>query len=148
MLSGRTQLFEERNITVRYTQQPDLPPVLIDRTQVEQVFDNLILNAIHAMASGGILTIEVGISTAASDSGGSRPVLAVKIGDSGPGIPSEVLERIFDPFFTTKKEGTGLGLTVARRIVRQHNGALEVESWPGIGTIFVVTLPIQEGLYE
>jgi signal transduction histidine kinase len=148
LLAGRTQLFEERNITVRYTQGPDLPPVLIDRTQVEQVFDNLILNAIHAMASGGILTIEVGASTATSDSGGSRPVLAVKIGDSGPGIPSEVLERIFDPFFTTKKEGTGLGLTVARRIVRQHNGALEVESWPGIGTIFVVTLPIQEGLYE
>ncbi len=148
LLAGRTQLFEERNITVRYTQQPDLPPVLIDRTQVEQVFDNLILNAIHAMASGGILTIEVGASTATLDSGDSRPVLAVKIGDSGPGIPSEVLERIFDPFFTTKKEGTGLGLTVARRIVRQHNGALEVESWPGIGTIFVVTLPIQEGLYE
>jgi signal transduction histidine kinase len=149
LLTGRTQLFEERNITVRYTKQPDLAPVLIDRTQVEQVFDNLILNAVHAMASGGILTIEVATTTATSpDSGGSRPVLAVKIGDSGPGIPSEVLERIFDPFFTTKKDGTGLGLTVARRIVRQHNGALDVESWPGIGTIFVVTLPIQEGLYE
>lgn len=149
LLAGRNQLLEERDITVRYTKAPGLPPVLIDRTQIEQVFDNLLLNAIHAMAGGGILTIDVATTTAPlPDSGGTRPMLAVTIGDSGPGIPAEVLERIFDPFFTTKKEGTGLGLTVARRIVRQHNGTLDVESWLGIGTIFVVTLPIQEGLHE
>ena len=68
--------------------------------------------------------------------------------DSGPGIPPEVRERIFDPFFTTKEGGTGLGLAVAQRIVTQHNGALQVESWPGIGTIFTVTLLIEEELNE
>ncbi len=149
LLAGRNQLFEERSINVRVTKAPDLPPVLVDRIQIEQVFDNLILNAVHAMAGGGILTIDIGTTIAPlPDSGGTRPMLEVKISDSGPGMPAEVLERIFDPFFTTKEEGTGLGLTVARRIVRQHNGALEVESWPGIGTLFVLTLPIQEGLYE
>ena len=70
------------------------------------------------------------------------------MGDSGPGIPPEKLERIFDPFFTTKKGGTGLGLAVSRRIVGQHNGTLEANSWLGIGTIFVMTLPVEDELLE
>lgn len=141
LLAVRAKLLDERGIRVNRKYGSDLPRVLIDRSQMEQVFDNLILNAVHAMVNGGYLTIETEFAAFASD---GSPVLQVKIGDSGPGIPPETLGRIFDPFFTTKKGGTGLGLAVARRIVGQHNGTLAVESWPGIGTIFVIQLPVEE----
>jgi PAS domain S-box-containing protein len=145
LLDGRSKLFEEQDIQVRCKYQPDLPHVWIDRVQMEQVFDNLIINAVHAMSNGGFLTIEAEVMPTPD---GRSAVLEVKVGDSGPGIPPEVLDRIFDPFFTTKEGGTGLGLAVARRIVKEHNGTLEVESWPGIGTIFEVILPLEEGGYE
>ncbi len=149
LLAGREKLFEERNIEVRRVYGPDLPRIWIDRAQMEQVFDNLILNAVQAMSSGGFLSIEVSVAAPPSGDTGRQPaMLAVKISDSGPGIPPEVRERIFDPFFTTKEGGTGLGLAVAQLIVTQHNGALQVESWPGIGTIFTVALLIEEELNE
>jgi two-component system sensor histidine kinase AtoS len=145
LLAGREKLFEEQDIQVRRKYQPDLPQAWIDRVQMEQVFDNLIINAVHAMSDGGFLTIEAAVEQTASGASDRRSaVLEVKVGDSGPGIPPEVLDRIFDPFFTTKEGGTGLGLAVARRIVRQHNGTLQVDSWLGIGTIFQVTLPLEE----
>jgi signal transduction histidine kinase len=150
LLAGREKLFEEQAIEVHLKYDHGLSPVRIDSIQMEQVFDNLILNAVHAMSTGGFLTIETSATTlenpAAPD--GGAPAVKIKIGDSGPGIRSEVLDRIFDPFFTTKEGGTGLGLAVARRIVRQHDGTLDVESWPGIGTIFEVVLPIAKGFYE
>ena len=150
LLAGRAKLFEEQAIKVLLKYEPGLPLVRIDGIQMEQVFDNLILNAVHAMLTGGILSIEASSTTLANSAvpGECSAGIRIKIGDSGPGIPSEVLDRIFDPFFTTKEGGTGLGLAVARRIVRQHNGTLQVESWPGIGTIFEVALPVGEGLYE
>ncbi len=145
LLAVRAKLFDERGIRVNRKYRSDLPRISIDRPQLEQVFDNLILNAVHAMANGGYLTIETGLSTTPSgDLGKHSPVLEIKIGDSGPGIPPETLSRIFDPFFTTKKGGTGLGLAVARRIVGQHNGTIAAESWPGIGTIFLIKLPVEE----
>ncbi len=145
LLAGRQKLLSERGIAVRKSYQPDLPSVQIDRAQMEQVFDNLIVNAIHAMPDGGDLSATVAASTGPADDPLKRhPTVEIKIGDSGPGIPPEIQERIFDPFFTTKRGGTGLGLAVARRIVGQHYGTLGVESWPGIGSIFVVTLPMED----
>ncbi len=144
LLSGRARPLAERGVIVYKDYQEDLPFTLIDRAQMEQVFDNLIVNAIHAMRAGGHLSVTVGRGSAWADSNGNRPTIEVKIGDSGPGIAPELHERIFDPFFTTKEGGTGLGLAVARRIVKQHNGTIRVESWTGIGTVFTVVLPVEE----
>jgi PAS domain S-box-containing protein len=145
LLVGRRKVFVDQNITVRRQYDADLPPAMIDRVQIEQVLDNLIVNAIHAMPNGGYLTVSAGIDTAnTSHAGNLHRMLEIKVMDSGAGIPQEMQSRIFDPFFSTKKGGTGLGLSVARNIVGQHNGTLNVESWPEAGTIFTVRLPVGE----
>lgn len=115
---------------------PSLPPVRGSRDGLVQVFLNLLLNAKQALQEGGGGSIRV----CSRAQGGS---VLVEIADDGPGIPEELQERIFDPFFTTKgpDEGTGLGLPIAFDIVREHRGALEVESRPGEGSCFRVRLP-------
>jgi PAS domain S-box-containing protein len=145
LLVGRKKVFADQNITVRRQYEPHLPPVMLDRVQIEQVLDNLIINGIHAMPNGGYLTVSAGVSPAMTgNTGGPHRILEIKVMDSGAGIPQEMQARIFDPFFSTKKGGTGLGLSVARRIVGEHNGTLSVESWPEAGTIFTIRLPIEE----
>lgn len=104
-----------------------------DREQLCQVFTNLILNALEAMAGEGTLTV-----SAECDSGG---VCAIIVADTGPGIAPEQRERLFTPFFTTKQNGTGLGLAVSWGIIRNHGGTIEAHSAPGTGARFVVTLP-------
>jgi signal transduction histidine kinase len=145
LLVGRKKVFADQNITVRRQYEPGLPSIMIDRVQIEQVLDNLIINAIHAMPNGGYLTVSAGVDTSSTGNAG-RPhrILEIKVMDSGAGIPQEMQARIFDPFFSTKIGGTGLGLSVARRIVGEHNGTLNVESWPEAGTIFTIRLPIEE----
>jgi len=114
------------------------PIVLADHFQMEQLFLNLILNAIQAMPDGGTLTM----STAVVDG-----FLVAEVADDGIGIPPEIRKRIFDPFFTTREvgEGTGLGLTVSDTIVRAHGGAIEVESEESRGTVFRFRLPFPDG---
>lgn len=147
LLGGRERLFGKSSISVKKHYHPDMARfrTLIDRVQMEQVFDNLLVNAIHAMPNGGTLYISV-VPTRRSPAPHSppRPVIEVKVGDTGTGIPPEVLERAFEPFVTTKVGGTGLGLAVARRIVGQHNGTIDVQSWLGVGTEFLVTVPAEE----
>jgi signal transduction histidine kinase len=114
-------------------------PVSGDPSRLEQVFINLLINAVHATSAGGEIT--VGVS--------ERPAVdEVEIGvrDTGSGIPPEHLERIFDPFFTTKEpgQGTGLGLSIVYGIVRDHQGAIDVVSTPGVGTEFRVRLPLAD----
>jgi signal transduction histidine kinase len=92
-------------------------------------------NARDVLGAGGEIAVET--SAAADRPGGVKLVVR----DTGPGIPADVLPRIFDPFFTTKARGTGLGLSVSYGIVRDHKGMLDVESRPGKGTSFIVTLP-------
>jgi signal transduction histidine kinase len=113
----------------------DLPEIMIDRHMMEQVLMNLLLNAIQAMRTGGILTIRTSME------GG---YCLVQIRDTGCGISPSVLPRIFDPFFTTKKEGegTGLGLSVSLGIVERHGGKIAVESEVGKGTTFTVFIPL------
>ncbi|MDH4099444.1 MAG: ATP-binding protein [Nitrospirota bacterium] len=106
----------------------------IDRELMKQVFLNIILNALQAMEDGGKLTI-----TTASH----RGCIEIEIGDTGPGIEGDALDRIFDPFFTTKERGTGLGLAIVHNIVRAHNGAIEVKSKKGKGTTFLISLPMK-----
>ncbi|MCL5429062.1 MAG: ATP-binding protein [Chloroflexi bacterium] len=114
------------------------PQILGDRRALDQVFTNLITNAIQAMEDqeGGILAIKV------RPNPNDPAMVDVHISDSGPGIPEDVRKRIFEPFFTTKgHEGTGLGLAITRRIVMAHKGKIECESFPG-GTLFKIQLPV------
>jgi PAS domain S-box-containing protein len=115
----------------------DLPPVLADRAQLEQVIINLAINARDAMPDGGTLAIETSVE-------GEHVRLAVS--DTGAGIDPELLERIFEPFFTTKDVGlgTGLGLATVHGIVTQSGGHVDVVSDPGLGTTFTVWLPAAE----
>jgi signal transduction histidine kinase len=103
--------------------------------QLQQVFVNIILNAVQAMGPGGLLAIK--LETVAGD------IAQVQISDNGPGIPEEVKNRIFDPFFTTKNAGTGLGLSVSNSIIQEHSGQISVQSEHGKGTTFFITLPVE-----
>jgi signal transduction histidine kinase len=112
------------------------PPVDIDTTEMQQALRNLIGNAIEVMPQKGTVRIR----TAMADQG----TAAIEIGDSGPGIPPDVLDKIFAPFFTTKARGTGLGLAVVRKVMDRHQGRVDVESVVGQGTTFRLLLPVAQ----
>lgn len=118
----------------------DLPPVFVDAMQIEQVFMNLLINAIHAMPGGGRLTLKAALNR--------QEWVAVTIADTGTGIAKENLSKVFDPFFTTKKEGegTGLGLAVCHSIIEHNGGILMLESREGKGSTFTVRLPVDNGV--
>ncbi len=115
--------------------------MLADLNQVEQVFLNLLGNAADAMAGGGEIRIVCG---AEKDADG-RPMLVVRVCDTGPGMPQDVQRRIFEPFFTTKDTGTGLGLCIAAQIMARHGGLLVLESSTDKGTTFAVWMPVARG---
>ncbi|MEW6601038.1 MAG: HAMP domain-containing sensor histidine kinase, partial [Nitrospirota bacterium] len=110
-----------------------------NRTKLEEVFINIIINAIHEMKDSGTLTV-----SAVPDV--LEKSIIIKINDTGGGIPEENIRNIFEPFFTTKEvgEGTGLGLSVSQGIIKDHNGELDVESTVGTGTTFIIKLPLFE----
>ena len=125
----------------------DLPPVMGDPDQLQQVFLNLILNAIQSMPEGGILRLSAsskGISKEGLENG-QRQYVVVSVIDTGLGMEKEVVQNIFNPFFTTKDTGTGLGLMVSQGIVQDHEGWIDVESELGKGSMFNVYLPTLQG---
>ena len=123
-----------RPIKIELQKAPDLPEVEHDSDQIHQVLLNLLLNAVQAMEAGGTVRVEIG----------SRDDYAsVLVCDTGRGIPPQLLSSIFRPFFTTKGNGTGLGLSLARRIVEEHHGRIEVSSVVEKGSKFEVVLPFQ-----
>ncbi len=134
----------QRNVRLNFQAPEACPLVLADSRQLEQVFVNLMDNALQAMPAGGHLSVTL---QAAARNGASQAV-EVRVADSGPGIPEEARRRIFDPYFTTKPNGTGLGLAICKRLVTIHRGAIAVESFPGAGTIFTVTLPQYDSPHE
>jgi signal transduction histidine kinase len=136
----RTIFFVERQasaagIEVRRCYAQDLPLVRADPELMKQVFLNVLLNAVQAMAHGGGLEIDVREAEAGD-------WVDVTIADQGAGIPREQLPRIFDPFYTTKTQGTGLGLYVARQLIETQGGRVSVESRLGRGTAFTIRLPV------
>jgi PAS domain S-box-containing protein len=126
---------ENRGVTVKTKLARNLTATPIDATQLQQVLVNLVKNAGQAMTTGGTLTLQTGET---SDG------VWVSVMDTGGGIPQEQINRIFEPFYTTKKKGSGLGLMIVQRIVRAHNGRIELESHVGRGTTFRVWLPLHE----
>jgi len=147
--------FEAAQITVLRQFAAELPAVLMDSTKMEQAFINLLINAVQAMPPGGFLTVATrtsrfGEDFKLSDSAfpqfklGDRLVI-VDVQDSGPGIPEADLPRLFDPFFTTKPVGigTGLGLSVIKKIVDLHCGAIEIKNLPQGGALATVVLRVE-----
>lgn len=141
----RLLLFLEHHLSrlrvrVRTDFAPQLPGVLGNANQLHQVFLNLVNNACDAMPEGG----DLNVSAALEPVEGGAPCVAVRVSDTGTGIPLERQGRIFEPFFTTREfsGGTGLGLSISARIVRQHGGSISFESRPGSGTTFTVRLPV------
>ncbi len=135
----------------------NLPPALVDPQRLEQVFLNLLLNAIQAMPEGGLITIQTKAQRVSKWEPARRslfrnfahgdPVALVTIQDHGVGIPAEVLPRVFDPFFTTKPAGvgTGLGLSMVRKIVELHGGAIELNNAAGGGAVAALVLKLEGG---
>jgi signal transduction histidine kinase len=115
-----------------------LPPAIpADPAEIEQIFTNLFLNAIHEMHEGGTLGIELDLD---------GHYMIIRVSDTGKGIREEHLQNIFDPFFTTKgTAGSGLGLSVVLRIVKTYHGKIEVEKSDADGTTFCLRLPISAG---
>jgi len=138
---------ELQNIKVITELSPSLPRVTADFDQLQQVFTNLILNAIQAMPEGGELTLRTTLTTDGRPAEGKRDWVRVDIQDTGCGIPKEDLNKLFTPFFTTKEKGkgVGLGLAVAHGIIGRHKGRIEVESEVGRGTTFSVYLEVHGG---
>ena len=119
-------------------------PVMVNPTEIEQVFSNLIINALQAMPSGGVARVRVTVEPRETQNSVFRPFAYITVQDDGAGINEQDIPRVFDPFFTTKDvgEGTGLGLSVSYGIVQDHGGNIEVSSEKGKGTRFGVLLPL------
>jgi len=123
---------KDRDIVVEQELRSDLPTLELDRDQMKQAFYNLIKNSFEAMKSRGILRIRTDMD---------ESHVLVRFSDTGGGISTENLSRVFEPYFTTKPSGTGLGLLIVRRIVREHGGELSIESSEGKGLTVTIRLP-------
>jgi signal transduction histidine kinase len=119
-------------IQIEFVRNEELPPIEHDPAQIQQVLLNLLLNAIQALNGKGQVRVELEMQDTS---------VLTRVKDNGRGIGPEALPNIFRPFFTTKGQGTGLGLSLARRIVESHGGTIEADSAPGQGTEFKVWLP-------
>ncbi len=131
-LAALKSVFEDRNIRVAIDLPSSTPAVALDRAQMEQVFFNLMKNALEAMKDGG----ELAIAMVHDDTS-----VSVVFRDSGAGMSDAALARLFEPYRTTKRKGTGLGLMISKRIVAAHGGEIRVASEEGKGTTFIVRLP-------
>jgi len=129
--------YQRKTVEVKREYDQQIPPIPGSASQLEQVFLNLLLNALQAMPRGGTLTIR---TTLIRDEGSDQVEIAIS--DTGQGIPPEHLDYIFQPFFTTRDDGgTGLGLYISRCIVQNHGGSITVDSTVGVGSTFTVLLP-------
>jgi signal transduction histidine kinase len=137
-----------QSIKVVREYEQELPFCMADRKRLHRCFSNIASNAIQAMPTGGDLTVRTRqVSTMTFPNTGlpdprPEPAIQVTISDTGQGIPADRLSRIFDPFFTTKEKGMGLGMAITHRIIEDHKGTIDVQSEVGLGTMFIVHLPV------
>lgn len=125
---------QDRDIIVEQELRPELPLVEVDRNQIKQAFYNVIKNSFQAMKSEGILHIKTDVD---------ENYVLIIFTDTGGGISSDDMSKIFDPYFTTKKSGSGLGLMIVRRIVREHRGEIDIVSHEGQGVSLTIRLPLR-----
>ncbi|MCI0708011.1 MAG: ATP-binding protein, partial [Ignavibacteriae bacterium] len=135
LLTETVDLFHEiRGVEFR-TKFSDIHPTLVaDGDELRRVFINLVRNSVQAMEAGGVISIETTVAD-------RRCV--VRVSDTGPGIPKDIQKKVFEPNFSTKTDGTGLGLAIGKRIIEDLNGTIELESEPGKGSTFTITIPFQ-----
>lgn len=151
-----TDKFEKANIKLERQYDPDFPDVPLDFNKIKQVALNLVLNAVHAMAQGGTLTLKLSVQQGLRDGVApdapegsthlflNQKMAVMAVQDTGCGIPKENLDKLFHPFFTTKTTGTGLGLSICHKIIEGHGGTISVDSVVGVGTTFTIKLPLDE----
>ncbi len=133
--------FSKVNVKPVINIEADIAPIKGDPRSLDQVFTNLISNALDAMVEkGDTLAIKASMNRETS----GRPNVEISISDNGPGIPEDVKAHIFEPYVTTRQKGTGLGLAITKQIVTAHKGSISVNSFPG-GTVFTVRLPADDG---
>lgn len=128
-----------QRVVVEISVDDEIPPIIADPTEIEQIFTNLVTNALFEMQNGGQLGLSLSLD---------EDFIRLEISDTGCGIPKEHLNQIFDPFFTTKEKGTGFGLSVVLRIVRGYGGLIKADSIVGRGTSFIVKLPASKPVIE
>lgn len=136
-------------IQVKTNLREHLPTIRANRTQMEQMLANLVINAMDAMPDRGQLTISTERGTSHPNEGNSGWITLI-VADTGVGIPQHLQEAIFEPFFSTKPagKGTGLGLFTVNGIVHQHNGSIEIRSTLGAGSAFLISLPTTTAQYR
>jgi hypothetical protein len=132
------EICREKGIALSTRPAPDLPRCIADDEQIRMALGNLVTNAIDAMPGGGSLTL----STRMACDNGVHYVV-VDVADTGPGVPGDRVDRIFEPFYSTKAigHGTGLGLSMCKKIMEEHRGAARVSSAPGEGSVFSLLIP-------
>lgn len=135
LFSFSRSYFQQQKVETTLELADDLPPVNADVEKLKQAFLNLVFNSVEAMPQGGRITVRTT---------GKEDCVIVEFIDNGRGIPESDMRRLFDPFFTTKNTGTGLGLAMVHSIIELHRGKIEVHSTPGEGTVFRMTLPIEQ----
>jgi signal transduction histidine kinase len=138
---------QEQGVELAVRAETDLV-VRADRRQLEQVFVNLMLNALQVMPDGGRLSAVLRQDHRPAGGGERGEWVEAEIADTGPGIPEPLLARIFDPFVTGRAGGVGLGLAIVRQIVGQHQGRISVRNQPAGGAAFTLRLPAMEGQAE
>ncbi|MCA9754215.1 MAG: PAS domain-containing protein [Candidatus Eisenbacteria bacterium] len=137
VLDNLDQSFKAAGITVKRELADSLPAIPIDPDAIQQVFLNIVLNAIEAMPTGG----QFRVSTS-SRRYRSRQAVEVAFHDTGCGIPEEVFDKVFDPFFTTRPNGTGLGLSISLQIIKEHGGRINMRNRAGGGATFRLSFPV------
>ncbi|MEI6873240.1 MAG: ATP-binding protein, partial [Verrucomicrobiota bacterium] len=126
---------KDRDVEVEQRLRMDIPLAEVDSTQIKQAFFNIIKNAVQAMRRGGVLRIETELE---------NHFIRITFLDTGGGISPANMSKIFEPYFTTKQSGSGLGLLIVRRIVREHGGEIDLVSHDGQGLEFTVRLPLRD----
>ncbi|BBO87738.1 two-component system sensor histidine kinase NtrB [Desulfosarcina ovata] len=156
MLDLTTEKVRANGIEVKYAWSGRPCRTMVDREQIQQVFLNLLLNAVKAMPRGGRLDVEMRRTRGIFEAGLGPSLISggdfdfqdwfvrVRFRDTGCGIGSEALPKVFDPFFTTDPRGTGLGLSIAHKLIEENKGAVYIESTPVKGTDVIVVLPAAE----
>jgi len=136
--------FDSYQASVSVKRVERLPETSIDSDQMKEVLVNILVNACEAMGEGGSIQIE--------EEAGSWPTLGdavlIRIQDSGPGIAPAIINKMFEPFFSSKEEGSGLGLSIVKRIIEEHGGDIQVHSEEGVGATFTIALPNKNGRAE